>query len=330
MKTGLKRKLIWSILAAAIVMVPFIAGSYVIGVMCFIAVFGGLAVGMGLLLEQAGLFSLAHPTFFGLGAYVSGILAVRGIASPWLGSIIGAAFVAAVSFIIGAPLLRLRGYYLACATFALLLIVEISLAQLGPLTGGHEGLMGIPPLSIAGFVFETDRHYYYLAWALCLGSLWFLYNLMGSRVGRAVRSFSDSEVAARSMGINVAGYKLKVFILTAVMASLVGSLYTFYLRFTQPGIFGFPLLVELTTMIIIGGAKTLYGPLLGAFVVIWLRELIHLYLGGILPRMTAEVDAIFFGVMIIAILIFMPGGLAGWVERLYSPRSKPAGRASDG
>jgi len=85
------------------------------------------------------------------------------------------------------------------------------------------------------------------------------------------------------MGINVAGYKLKVFILTAVMASLVGSLYTFYLRFTQPGIFGFPLLVELTTMIIIGGAKTSTGPLLGAFVVIWLRELIHLYWAGYCP-----------------------------------------------
>ena len=330
MNRVLKPKFLWLILIAALIAIPFLAGSYVIGVMCFIAIFGSLAVGMGLLLEQAGLFSLAHPTFFGLGAYVSGILAVRGIAPPWLGSIIGAVFVGLVSYVIGAPLLRLRGYYLACATFGLLLIVEISLAQLGPLTGGHEGLMGIPPLSIGGFILETDVHFYYLSWALCMACLWFLYNLMGSRVGRAIRSFSDSEMAAGSMGINVAGYKLRVFILTAVMASLVGSLYTFYLRFTQPGIFGFPLLVELVTMIIIGGGKTLYGPLLGAFVVIWLRELIHLYLGGILPRMTAEVDAIFFGVLIIAILIFMPGGLAGWLNRLFYFKRSTAGRVSGG
>ena len=245
MRPVLKPKLIWSILVALILLIPLAAGSYVISVMCFIAVFGGLAVGMGLLMEQAGLFSLAHPTWFGLGAYVSGIVAVRGIAPPWLGSIIGAIFVGFVSYIVGAPLLRLRGYYLACATFGLLLIVEISLAQLGSLTGGHEGLMGIPPLALGAFVFETDVHYYYLSWALCFATLWFLHNLMGSRIGRAIKAFSGSEVAAKSMGINVPRYKLKVFILTAVMASLAGSVYTFYLRFTQPGIFGFPLLVEL-------------------------------------------------------------------------------------
>lgn len=330
MSNAPKQKLLWLILVAIIIAVPIMSGSYVVGVMCFIAMFGALAVSMGVLLEQAGLFSLAHPTFFGLGAYVSAIVAVRGIAPPWTGSLIGALFVAVVSYFVGAPLLRLRGYYLACATFGLMLIVEICLSQLGSLTGGHEGLMGIPPLSISVFTFETDIHYYYLAWALCFGILWFLYNLMGSRVGRAVRAFSDSELAAKSMGIDVAGYKLKIFILTAVIASLVGSIYTFYLRFMQPGIFGFPLLVELTTMIIIGGGKTLYGPLLGAFVVIWLREIIHLYLSGLLPRMTAEVDAIFFGLLIIMILIFMPGGLAGWVNRLHPSRGKSVGGSTGG
>jgi len=329
MNSAPKQKLIWLVLIAVIIAIPLVAGSYVVGVMCFIAIFGGLAVGMGLLLGQAGMFSLAHPTWFGLGGYVSGILAIRGIAPPWLGSIIGAVFVGLISYTIGAPLLRLRGYYLACATFGLLLIVQISLAQLGSLTGGHEGLIGIPPLSIGGFVLETDVHYYYLSWALCLACLWFLYNLMGSRMGRAIKSFNDSEVAAKSMGVNVPRYKLKVFMLTAVMASLIGSVYTFHLRFTQPGIFGFPLLVELVTMVIIGGGKTLYGPLLGAFVVMWVRELIHMYLGGLLPRMSAQVDALFFGVLIIVILIFMPGGLSGWMDRLLYLGRRTFGKASE-
>jgi branched-chain amino acid transport system permease protein len=313
-----KPKVLWVIFVVAIMAIPFATGSYVVGVMGFVAVFGGLAVGMGLLLEQAGIFSLAHPTWFGLGAYMSAILAVRGIAPPWLGTIIGAVFVGVLSYLIGAPLLRLRGYYLACATFGFLLVAEISLAQLGSITGGHEGLMGIPALAIGGFVFRKDVHFYYLFWALCLACLWFLYNLMGSRMGRAIRSFSDSEVAAKSVGINVPRYKLKIFILTAMMASLYGTVYTFYLRFTQPDIFGFSLLVELFTMIIIGGGKTLYGPLLGAFVVIWLKELIHMYLRGILPRVSAEVDAIFFGVIIILILIFMPRGLSGWMDGLLT------------
>jgi branched-chain amino acid transport system permease protein len=317
------------LLIAAIVIVPFVSGSYVIGVMCFVGLFGALAVGMGVLMEQAGIFSLAHPTWFGLGAYISAIFAVQGVLQPWLGSIIAAVFVAVLSILIGAPLLRLRGYYLACATFALLLVVEIGLAQFGSLTGGHEGLMGIPPLTIFGFTFETDLHYYYLAWSLCLACLWFLNNLMGSRVGKAIRAFSDSEIAAGSMGINVAAYKLKIFVLTAVMASLAGSLYTFYLRFTQPGIFGFPLMVELVTMIIIGGGKNLYGPLLGSFVVLWLREFIHGYIRILLPSVTAEVDAIFFGVLIIAILIFMPGGLAGGVETLLGLKRRGLEESSD-
>jgi branched-chain amino acid transport system permease protein len=328
MKFISKTSVVWFFLMVAIIIVPFVSGSYVIGVMCFVAVFGALAVGMGVLMEQAGIFSLAHPTWFGLGAYVSGILAVQGM-PPWMGSILGAVFVAILSVLIGAPLLRLRGYYLACATFGLLLVVEISLAQLGSITGGHEGLMGIPPLKIFGFTFETDLHYYYLSWGLCLACLWFLHNLMGSRVGRAVKAFSDSEIAAGSMGVNVAVFKLKIFVLTAVMASLAGSLYTFYLRFTQPGIFGFPLLVELMTMLIIGGGKTLYGPLLGSFVVLWLREMIHMYFGALLPRMTAEVDAIFFGVLIIVILIFMPGGLAGWLDRLLGLNRRVLGRTSN-
>lgn len=328
MKAVSKTSIIWLLMIATIITIPFVSGSYVIAVMCFVAVFGALAVGMGVLMEQAGIFSLAHPTWFGLGAYVSGILAVQGM-PPWLGSIMGAVFVGILSVLIGAPLLRLRGYYLACATFGLLLVVEISLAQLGSLTGGHEGLMGIPPLTMFGFTFETDLHYYYLSWSLCLTSLWFLYNLMGSRVGRAVKAFSNSEIAASSMGINVSAFKLKIFVLTAVMASLAGSLYTFYLRFTQPGIFGFPLLVELMTMLIIGGGRTLYGPLLGSFVVLWLREFIHMYLGKLLPRMTAEVDAIFFGILIIVILIFMPGGLAGWVDRLLGLNRRVLGRTSD-
>jgi branched-chain amino acid transport system permease protein len=117
------------------------------------------------------------------------------------------------------------------------------------------------------------------------------------------------------MGVNIPRYKLQIFMLTAAIASISGSLYCFYLRFTQPGIFGFPLLVNLMTMIIVGGGTTLYGPLLGSFVITWLRELIHAALGGILPSMTAEVDAIFFGVLIIVILIFSPGGITGSASR---------------
>ncbi|NTU59626.1 MAG: branched-chain amino acid ABC transporter permease [Deltaproteobacteria bacterium] len=311
----MKRAIPWVLVTVALAALPLATKSpYVIGTMCFIALHGTLAVGMGVLLESAGIFSLAHPTFFGLGAYSGAILAVRNVAAPWLGTLLGSGFVTAVSWLIGAPLLRLKGFYLACATFCLLVIVEISLGQLGSLTGGHEGLVGIPALTIAGFAFEKDVHFYYLTWGFCLGQLWFLSNVMGGRVGRAIRAPRDSEPAARCMGIDIPRYKLQVFMVTAAIASITGSLYCFYLRFTQPGIFGVPLLIELNTMIIIGGGSRIYGPLIGAFVITWLRELIHGYLGSLLPRMTGEVDAIFFGLLIIVILLFAPTGITGWAE----------------
>lgn len=323
MKSARRFPLPLLVFALAIFLLPLVvSGSYVIGVMCFVAIYGALALGKGVLLEQAGIFSLAHPTWFGLGAYVTGIAAVNGV-PPFLAIILAAVFVAGVAFVLGAPLLRLQGYYLACATFSLLLIIEIVIANLGSLTGGHDGLMGIPPLTIGGLALEGDRPFYFLSWGLCLGTYWFLNNLMHSRMGRAMVSFSDSETASRCMGINVPAYKLRLFIITAVMASLVGSVFCFWIRYIMPALFGFPLLVELITMIIIGGGKTLYGPLLGSFVVMWMRELIHAYLGKVLPVMTAEVDALFFGILIVVILVFMPGGLAGWLERL-----SPAGRRS--
>jgi len=330
MRTERRFPLPWVLVVGGLALLPFVTpGTYVTGVMCFVAIYATLACGMAVLLEHAGLFSLAHPTFFGLGAYVAGILGANEILPPWLGIIVAAIVVAVIACLIGAPLLRLRGYYLACATFGLLLIVEIGLAQMGSITGGHDGLMGIPPLSLFGFTLQGDLHYYFISWGLCLGCLWFFSNLMNSRVGRAIKAFHYSEVAASSVGINVPRCKLHVFVVTAIMASVAGSIFCFYLQFATPSLFGFPLLVELFTMIVIGGPATLAGPVLGSAVLIWLREVIHMYLKGVLPMLTAEVDAVFFGILIVAILVFMPDGLAGSLERLANPvRRHVVGRSS--
>lgn len=309
----------WLICLVAIIVLPMVVRSnYIVSVMLLVAIYGVLSIGMGLLMGQAGLFSLAHPTWFGLGAYISGILSARGIIPPLPSILVGAVCVGLIAYVVGAPVLRLRGFYLACATFAIIIIAQVAAAQLTGLTGGPEGLVGIPALSVGSFVFKTDLHFYYLSWALCLGCYWFCSNLIDSRVGRAMRSFHDSEIASRSIGVNVAHYKLQMFVLTAVMASLAGSIFCFYLRFAVPDSFGFPLLVELLMMIIIGGIGYLRGAIIGTFVVLWLTEVIHGYLGKLLPVMTSEVDAIFFGILIIVVLIFMPRGLTGWVDQSIS------------
>ncbi len=315
---ALKGYLPWIILLLPLFLIPtFVASPYVIGIMVFVALYGILALGMGLLMGYAGLFSLVSPTWFGLGAYVAGILSARGLASPLLATVAAALFVAVVAYIIGAPILKLRGLYLACATFGILIIAQIAFVQLGDLTGGHSGLLGIPALKVAGFKFKKDIHYYYLSWALCIACLIFCFNLVKSRVGRAIISSHDSEPASASLGVNIPKYRLQIFVLTAVMASLAGSICCFYLRFVSPGIFGFDLLVEIILMSVIGGLTTIWAPLLGSFIITWLHELLKAYLGRLFPVMTGEVTAVFFGVFIIFVLIFMPRGLAGWIEQFY-------------
>jgi branched-chain amino acid transport system permease protein len=305
-------------LMAVVILLPVIVPSnYVINVMFLVAIYGVLSLSLGVLVGHAGLFSLAQPTWFGVGAYAAGILAVRDIAPPWIGIIVGALFVALIAFIMGAPLLRLRGHYLACATFGLLMIGEIAFVQLSGLTGGNTGLLDIPPLSVHRFVFRNILHYYFLAWALCIGSLWFYSNLVRSRVGRAIRSSHDSEVASKAMGVNIPRIRLQLFVLTSAVTGLAGGIFCFYLRFAAPSIFSFALLVELILMIIIGGIGNLWGYLLGSLVILWLGESINVYLSKILPVMTGEVQAVFFGTLIIVVLIFMPRGLSGWVDQLF-------------
>lgn len=307
-----------ALLVSLIFSFPFLVASpYVVGVMCFIAIYGTLAIGKTLLLEHAGVFSLAHPVWLLIGAYGTGIAAISGV-PPVFAALIAAAMVGGLAYVISAPLLRLQGIYLICATFCLIIILEIVIVNMGGVTGGHDGLTNIPPLSIGGYIIKGDTSFYILSWSLCLGTLWFCNNLLHSREGRAMRASRDSEVAATSMGIDVSRYKLKVFVITAVMASFAGSILCFWLRYISVEFGGFTLMIELITMMIIGGGYKLYGPLLGAGAVMWLRELIHVYSGRLMPQVTAEVDSIFFGLIIVLILMFMPGGLIGWVDQLRS------------
>jgi len=305
-----------------------IKSNYIISVMILIAIYGVLSIGMEILMGQAGLFSLAHPTWFGLGAYISGILTVRNMFPPIVSILVAGIIVAIVAYIIGAPILRLKGFYLACATFAIIIIAQVAASQLTDLTGGPEGLVGVPALSVAGFKFKTDLQFYYLSWIFCLACYLFCSNLISSRMGRAIKSFHDSEVASGSVGINVPSYKLQVFVLTSAMASIVGGIFCFYLRFVVPESFGFLLLLELLMMTILGGLEDIRGALIGTISVLWLKEFLNNYLRKVFPSMSSGFDTIFFGILIIVVLIFMPRGLVGWMDRLRNLWEKQFHRTS--
>jgi len=266
----------------------------------FIGIHTLLVVGLNLLLGYAGQISLGHAAFFGLGAYTSGILTATCGVSPWLALPAGLVLSGSAAFLIGVPALKLRGYYLAMATLGFGIIVSIILNQAQPLTGGPSGLSGIPPLNLAGFPLNTARRLYPLIW-LAVGVILALSaNLVDSRAGRALRALHDSEAAAASLGVDTARLKLKIFIWSALYASLAGSLYAHSLNFIAPASFGFMFSIKLVAMVVVGGMASIWGSLLGAGVLTVLPEVLTAF---------HDFEMVIFGAILMVVMIFLPRGL---------------------
>ena len=204
-------------------------------------VFGGIycliAMGLSLLMGFAGQISLGQAAFFGIGAYVSGIATTQWGGNPWLCMLLGALTAALVALVVGAPSLKLRGHYLAMATLAFGIIVNIVFREEAAWTGGPDGLIGIPGLTLFGLEFDSINKYYYLVWAIVFLVFVFTANLLQSPAGRALRAIHGSEAAAGAMGVNAARYKVVVFVYSAVLASIGGSLYAHYMNFINPAAF---------------------------------------------------------------------------------------------
>jgi branched-chain amino acid transport system permease protein len=213
--------------------------------------------------------------------------------------LIAAAATGAFAYVIGYPIFRLRGNYLAVATLALGVIVYILLGQLGP--GGPDGMSGIPYLSIGGFVFDNSFKRYFLVWFFCLAILFISQNIVRSRTGRALRAIHSSEAAAESIGINVDQFKVKIFVLSAVYASLAGSLFAHQITHVSPGSFGPLVSIIIVVMAVIGGLASIWGAIFGAATVSILKYELLLGFG--------EWDIVIYGLILMLVMIFMPEGL---------------------
>jgi branched-chain amino acid transport system permease protein len=289
------------ILTAVVLLAPLLfTGGYLMNVLVFVGINTMLAVGLNLLLGFAGQISLGHAAFFGLGAYGSGILTATYAVNPWLAMLLSAGAVALLAFLVGFPILKLKGHYLAMATLGLGIIVYIVFNETVDLTGGPSGLSGIPNLSLGKLTFDNDLKNYYLIWGFTLLIMLLSINLVNSRIGRALRAIHDSEVAARVMGVNARLLKVQVFTLSALISAVAGSLYAHTMTFISPASFGFHFSIELVTMVIIGGLGSIYGSLLGAVLLTLLPELLRAF---------QDYDIIVYGLLLISMTMFMPGGL---------------------
>ncbi len=298
------------IFAALVLAFPLLfRGGYLVNVLVFVGIHTMLAIGLNLLLGFAGQISLGHAAFFGLGAYISGILTATWNVNPWLAMVLAALIVGIAAFMIGFPILKLRGHYLAMATLGLGIIIYIVFNEAVDYTGGPSGLSGIPNISLGSLTFDSDLKNFYLIWSFTLATMVFSLNLAHSRIGRALRAIHDSEVAARVMGVNARLLKVQIFALSAMISSIAGSLYAHTMTFISPASFGFNFSVELLTMVVIGGLGSIYGSFLGAALLTLLPELLRAF---------QDYDIVIYGLLLILMTMFMPGGLVRGLSSLLA------------
>ncbi len=270
----------------------------VVGVTMFFNVI--LAVGLNLFMGYAGQISLGHAAFFGLGAYASAILTTKFGWNPWAAMGAGIILVWLISYLVAKPILRLKGHYLAMATLGFGIIIHIFLVQYDTLTGGPDGLSSIPELSIFGWPINTDLRWYAVSAVVMLLSILFSLNIVASKHGRALKAVHGSEVAAEMMGIDTSKVKVHIFVISAIMASITGSLFAHEQAFVSPDSCSFFFSIELVTMVVLGGMASTFGAVFGAAILTYLPEFLVVF---------QDFKVLIFGGILMFIMIFLPEGL---------------------
>jgi branched-chain amino acid transport system permease protein len=311
----MKRFLHPAILIAVLVLalLPLVLpNSYIIDIAIRICLSAITAIGLNLLMGFAGQVSIGHAAFVAMGAYASGIATAHFGWPPLVALLVAAIGVALVAYLIAKPFLRLKGHSLTMATLGLGIIVNIVLINEGGWTGGPDG-MPVGPLQIGDWTLEGEYRWYALVAALLVCAMMVSLNLFASPAGRALRAVNGSEVAARVMGVDVGTFKVRAFVASAVFASVAGSLTAHYTGFITPNLAGFMHSVELATMVVVGGMASTVGAVLGACLLVLLPQLA----GGL-----QGYEMVFFGLILMLTMIFMPLGLVPSVLRLFEKKEK--------
>jgi len=300
-------------LALIIAVLPLaLANNYAYEVAILVGLNAIVCVSLNLLIGYAGQISLGHAGFFALGGYGSAILAARyawPVPAAFLTALAG---IAALAWLVGRPILRLRGHYLAMATLGLGIIVSIVIATEDQLTGGPDG-MSVPPLAAFGHALTGEFAWYATVGALLLATVWMAGNLVESPRGRALRALHGSEIAAELVGIDSARHKLNVFVLSAVLAGAAGALTAHYAGFITPDKATFVHSIELVTMVVFGGMASTFGAVVGAAVLTLLPQFL---------TVLREYEMVAFGAIMMLTMIFMPRGLVPTLEKALAPANR--------
>ncbi|MCX8032542.1 MAG: branched-chain amino acid ABC transporter ATP-binding protein/permease [Thermoleophilia bacterium] len=291
------------VLAILVLLVwPLILKSpYGMSVMATAGIYALQTVGVAIILGQAGQLSLGHSAFYGIGAYLSGLLASRLHLPTLLCLLIGTVVPGIVAYAIGKPVLKLRYFYLMLATIGLGQIFVVAVMRLG-FTGGLIGFSGVPTLGIGSLRFDSLLSQYYLVWFFVLVVLLLLNRGLKYRLGRTLRALATSEIASSSLGIRTANWKLLAFVASAIICGLSGCLLGFVTNAVSPISFQFAASILPVIMMLVGGADSIWGAMIGAVIMTWLLNT----LGAI-----QEYSGIAYPVIMILLLLFLPSGILG-------------------
>jgi branched-chain amino acid transport system permease protein len=305
-------------LAVLIALLPLIFPSgYYFRVAALVWISALAAIGLNILMGEAGQVSLGHAGFFGIGAYAVAVGPAHLSVPPWAALLLGALLAGGLAFAIGRPVLRLRGHYLAIATLGLGVLVSIVLTNESRWTGGPDG-MAVQRLELFGWRVRGAEVWYWVTGGALLVGAWLALNLAGTPTGRALRALHDSEVAARVVGVDVAAYKLRAFVIAAVYASVAGSLLALMNGFITPDQAGFLHSVELVTMVVVGGLGSVPGAIVGAAVLVTLPQVLTVF---------REYEHLMLGLLIMLFMIFLREGIVPSLRAILSSRL-PAGAAA--
>lgn len=288
------------IIVVVLAVIPSIVpNSYYLDIVTRMCINAVIVLSLNLLVGYAGQISLGHAGFVGMGAYASAVLPTHLGWHPLPALLAGAACTGLLALIVARPILKLKGHYLAMATLGLGIIINIVIRNEAAWTGGPDG-MPVPSMELFGFELVRDIQWYWVIAVILVLSILGAINLIDSPFGRALRGLHGSEVASQVVGVDVPRYKAAVFVLSAVMASVMGSIMAHYIGFVSPDVANFFHSIELITMVVVGGMASVFGSVLGAVLLTALPQMLATFEGW---------ETVVFGLILMLCMIFLPRGL---------------------
>ena len=307
--------MLWSMGVIVLVTLPLILPPYYVGLVVKMMVFALFAMSLDLLLGYAGMPSLGHAAYFGMGAYTTGLLALKAGSTVWFALPAGIAMAALTSIVFGLLALRTRGSYFLMITLALSQVLWGIAFGWRSLTGGDDGLPEVPRpnLSLSWSMSDNTPFYYFVLLFFVVGTV-LLVRIVASPFGYVLRGIRESETRMLVLGYDVWRYKLVAFVVAAAFAGLAGCLYVYFNRFVSPDYVHVVRSAEVLLMVILGGAGTLLGPAVGAMLIVLLENLISTY---------TERWVTVLGIIYVLVALLAPNGIAGLIASLRKQRGGP-------